>query len=95
MSGLRDACLCSTRWSFFIIQRRDVTTGMSIKQWAEGGGGEGWRTDVGQAQLQVVKPPTDRSLHAHHVKKRAEKRNRQRNERCGRVNGDRQMLLLL
>lgn len=46
---------------------------MSIKQWAEGGGEEGWRTDVGQAQLQVVKPPTDRSLHAHHVKKRADK----------------------
>lgn len=63
--------MCFTRWSFFIIQRRDVTTGMSIKQWAEGGGEEGWRTDVGQAQLQVVKSLTDRSLHAHHVKKRA------------------------
>lgn len=69
MSGLRDVCLCSTRWSFFIIQRRDVRAGMSIKQWAEGGGEDGWRTDVGRAQLQVVKPPTDRSLHAHHVKK--------------------------
>lgn len=62
--------------------------------WRGGRTEDGWRTDVGQAQLQVVKPPTDRSLHAHHVKKRADKLIRQRNEQCGRAKGYRQMLLL-
>lgn len=60
---------------FFILQERDLTTGMTIKPWMEGGewmrdaGWRGGRTDVGQRQLQVVKLPPDRFSHAHQLKK--------------------------
>lgn len=76
---------------FFIIQER--TTGMSIKQWAEGGGEEEWRTDVGQTRWRVVKPPTaDLCMHIM-SKKRAHRLICLKNERCGRVKGYRQTRL--